>query len=305
MHIRDGVDAFLLAGGADGLKKTTLRWYGSLLKTFLNHVGERPVESFTVNDLRAYMVHLRQQQYSDDSLHDHGRALKRFWNWYSNEYQVENPMRNIKYPKQPKPKVPKAVTSSDVIKLLGACGNSPLGKRDKALVSFLMDSGARADETVSIRNDEIDLERGRAYVVGKGSKRRVVFFTDITALLIREWTQERNLESDYLFHADNGEPLKPNGLGQMLRRLKRKARVTGRVNPHAFRHGFAREFILNGGSLATLSRILGHESQELTTAYYAIFEADELASAHRAYSPVRKLESVIRNEENNKNEGSG
>lgn len=305
MHIRDAVDEFLLAGGAAGMRIKTLRWYKSILGKFTTYIGEREVESITANEIRGYLVHLRQQQYSDDTLHDYGRALKRFWNWYALEHRINNPMDNVKYQKQPKPQIPKAVTPEDVIRLLAACDTTPNGKRDKALIAFLFDTGCRADEVSGLRLSEVDLEQGRAYVIGKGRKARVVSFTEITTRLLRRWLAVRNPESEYLFHGKRGARLEPNGIQQMTIRLKKKARVTGRVNPHSFRHGFAREFILNGGSLAMLSRIMGHESEEITAAYYAIFASEELVNAHRKFSPMRKLKDVINLEDNDNFEGSG
>jgi len=76
-----------------------------------------------------------------------------------------------------------------------------------------------------------------------------------------------------------------------LKRLKEAAGVRGRVNPHAFRHGYAREYIRNGGDLATLSRLMGHSDSAVTSWYYAVFETRELASSHDKYSPIAGLVS--------------
>ena len=44
--------------------------------------------------------------------------------------------------------------------------------------------------------------------------------------------------------------LTTEGIRQVLKRLGKKAGVEGPVNPHSFRHGFAREYLLSGGDLA-------------------------------------------------------
>jgi hypothetical protein len=75
----------------------------------------------------------------------------------------------------------------------------------------------------------------------------------------------------------------------MLKRRAKRAGVQGRVNPHAFRHAFAREHIKNGGDLATLSQLMGHASVEITKANYAIFTMQELQEKHRRHSPVMRL----------------
>lgn len=76
----------------------------------------------------------------------------------------------------------------------------------------------------------------------------------------------------------------------MLRRLKKKSGVTGPVNPHSFRHGFAREYLTNGGNLASLADTLGHSDVHVTWQNYGIFTIDELKAEHAKYSPVAQLE---------------
>src|SRR5438270_326871 len=61
-----------------------------------------------------------------------------------------------------------------------------------------------------------------------------------------------------------GAALDPGAINQLLNRLAQKANTTGPHNPHAFRHAFARDYLLNGGDLASLSKLMGHENIEVT-----------------------------------------
>jgi hypothetical protein len=65
--------------------------------------------------------------------------------------------------------------------------------------------------------------------------------------------------------------------------------MRGRVNPHAFRHAFAREHILNGGDLGPVSEMMGHTQIAVPKLFYAVFQADELRAWHEAYCPVSRL----------------
>jgi hypothetical protein len=76
---------------------------------------------------------------------------------------------------------------------------------------------------------------------------------------------------------------------QMLRRVGKRAGVKGRVNPHAFRHAFAREFILNGGDIGTVSQILGHAQISVTKQFYAVWTTEELKGEHDRFSLVSRL----------------
>ena len=86
-----------------------------------------------------------------------------------------------------------------------------------------------------------------------------------------------------------GAALTTNGVAQMLKRRAKRAGVTGPVNSHAFRHGFARHYLLDGGDLGTLADLLGHSSVEVTKSFYGLFTFEELREKHRRHSPVRGL----------------
>lgn len=60
-------------------------------------------------------------------------------------------------------------------------------------------------------------------------------------------------------------------LHQVLKRLKKPAGVTHRANPHALRHGFAKDCLMAGGDTASLADSVGHESVETTKSVYAVF----------------------------------
>ncbi len=92
---------------------------------------------------------------------------------------------------------------------------------------------------------------------------------------------------------DTGAPLTASGVHEMLKRLKKRAKVTGRVNPHSFRHNFAREYIRNGGEVVTLAKILGHSDINVTSSYYAVFDEDELAQFHALHTPMKSLEDDL------------
>ncbi len=133
------------------------------------------------------------------------------------------------------------------------------------------------------------MERHRAIVLEKGNELRTVFFNEASASLVRDWLMLRNPASPYVFQSERGGKLSATGLRLLMERLKAKAGVTGRVNPHSFRHGFAREYILSGGDMGTLSRILGHKDIQTTQDHYAIFLTDELARLHERFSPMNLI----------------
>ena len=70
---------------------------------------------------------------------------------------------------------------------------SPEDPRDRAILETLFSTGLRVSELISLKRDEIDLERGEFSVRGKGSKVRVVFLSDTAKAAIK------TLESKTIF----------------------------------------------------------------------------------------------------------
>jgi site-specific recombinase XerD len=134
-------------------------------------------------------------------------------------------------------------------------------------------------------------------LVEEGAQDRFVFFSPVTCHALRNWLSEKP-SSEMLFVWQTGhktqpvpvKPLKPSGVHEILKRLAKRAGVTHRHNAHSLRHGFARDYLLNGGDLGSLSDILGHHDIE-TTRTYAVFLVDHLKTVHQRYSPLAHLEN--------------
>jgi site-specific recombinase XerD len=149
------------------------------------------------------------------------------------------------------------------------------GRRDRALLSVLYNTGARVSEAVGLRRADAVLGRARAVQVrGKGRKQRQVPLWKGTAALLTRWLKEIN---------DGPEtPLFPNRCGQAMSRSGveerlRKAVVIAagrcpslgqkRVSPHTFRHTTAMHLLQAGVDLSVIALWLGHERPETTHQY--------------------------------------
>jgi site-specific recombinase XerD len=287
MKINDALDDFILAAEADGLAEKTVKWYRYVVGSMAAAITP-DLEEVTTKELRQYIADLRKRMKAD-SVASHVRGLHRFWNWTTEEYKLDsNPMKRIARHKQSKP-APKAVKLSDFVKMFNATKEGDDGARDRAILAFIADTGCRFAGLHTLKVQHLELDQRRAYVLEKGNEWRCVHFTDYTRILLQHWMWVRRSESDAVFTAYDGSELTEWGLREVFKRLKKRAGVTGRANPHAFRHGFAREYLLNGGDLATLSRLMGHRTVNTTVNHYAVFTDHELGEAHAKHSPVQKL----------------
>jgi site-specific recombinase XerD len=286
----EAIDLMIVALKAEGAKLETVKWYLHRLARFKNEYGNINVKEITLDDIRSYIVKIRELDISPYSLFSLVRVVRHLFKWLYDERKIDDSFyKRIKAPKLPQ-SMPKAIDLKDARALIENCPNTPIGKRDKAIIYFLLDTGCRVGGLCGLKVNDIDQKNGNAQVFEKGEKVRSVFFGDVTSKAIKEWINVRPFRnSEYLFTSIK-EDRKMTGFTviQLLRRLARRSGVKGRVNPHSFRHAFAREFILNGGDIGTVSQILGHTQIHVTNQFYSDFNSGVLKLQHDKFSPLVK-----------------
>jgi len=303
MKLEEAVEEFLLSCCADGLSPRTVEWHRSHLKRLVSYL-DKDVAAVSAHDIRDFVAHLRNRSWryvghpthppvegglSIATIHGCIRSLKRFFSWLEKEGIIfDNPTARLRLPKLPD-RVPKGIAPSDFRKLLASCNGSETRElRDRAILLFLADTGCRAGEVCSLKVRDLNLDEGIAIVKGKGRKERMVAMSQRTCEALKAYLKVRpEGKGEEVFIGQRG-PLTVSGLGQVMRRLKKKAGVSGPCNPHSFRHSFAREWLMSGGDMASLSELLGHADIE-TTKMYSVFRMRDLKAKHNRHSPVSHM----------------
>jgi integrase/recombinase XerD len=212
--------------------------------------------------------------------------VKIFLRWYEFEAEPEswrNSVTKVKAPRLTEEPL-EPVEVQDVHKMAGVCDSSFLGRRDKAVSFFLLDTGLRAKEFLLLDLEDIDLVSGSVLVrLGKGRKPRTVFFDNQTRKALRE--RSDSLPALWLTD-DKTTRLAYGGLRPIQ---KRRAEVIGIPSPKArdFRSAFALAMLRDGVDLITLSRLMGHTSIKVLQRYLKHLPED-LQETHRRGSPVDK-----------------
>jgi site-specific recombinase XerD len=304
MRLSEAIDTLCIATRANGRSSRTVQSYREKLRHLVAFLGDVDVEGITVHDLRRWVADMRNRStiYGDHptrqkqarelspfTINTRVKAMRRLFHWLKIEGLLEaDPSERIDA-RRPKRKAPKGISEADIVALLAACGDDPTGRRDRAAILFLLDSGCRAGGLCGLRADELDLEGGMARVCEKGQKERHVMFTQSTRRALAAWLEVKP-KGEHVFMRLKGKgALTPNGLWQALNRRAKQAGVEGPVSIHDFRHTFARQYLLDGGDLGTLAQILGHSDVRITVEYYSIYTVGELKQKHRQHSPVAKL----------------
>jgi site-specific recombinase XerD len=147
------------------------------------------------------------------------------------------------------------------------------GARDYALLLFVYNAGARADEAARLRVADLDLGPTPAVrILGKGNKVRLCPLWTSTASALRALIADRSAQ-DPVFRNRRRERITRFGIYALVRRYAAQAaqRVasvsTKRVSPHVIRHTTAVHLLRAGVDINTIRAWLGHVSLDTTNIY--------------------------------------
>jgi site-specific recombinase XerD len=155
--------------------------------------------------------------------------------------------------------------------------NGRLALRDRALLLFLYNTGARVQEVAELRAGHLDLAHtALVRLHGKGDKWRTCPLWHQTAKLLAELLDSAKTppEADTpVFRSATGEALTRFGIYKIVRRHAGQfddARIERRVSPHTFRHTAAVHLLEAGVEVNVIRGWLGHADLTTTNRYAEI-----------------------------------
>ena len=168
--------------------------------------------------------------------------------------------------------------------------NGPLALRDKALLLFLYNTGARVQEVADLRVGNLDLgEHPRVHLHGKGNKWRTCPLWNRTADLLRALITsfDTTLAAQSPVFLAHGQPLTRSGIYKIVRRHAARfddPSSRRRISPHVFRHTCAVHLVESGVDVNVIRGWLGH-ADLTTTNRYAEINTKTKEAALRALEP--------------------
>jgi len=172
---------------------------------------------------------------------------------------------------------------------------SERGSRDYAMLLFLHNTGARAQELAALQLDELRLDTpSQVTLLGKGQKQRTVPLSAETVAALRQWLDSRrpaDPQNRSVFLNHRGQSITRFGIRDIVRRYARKAQVncpsleSKNVTTHTLRHTAATHMLDAGNDLNTVRVNLGHASLE-TAHIYAHTSMKKKREALDACSPI-------------------
>lgn len=259
------------------------------------------ISRLTLEDARAFIVYQREREnlvrpgthISPEYVQQYARSLKSWASFLEAEgFTATNLFARLGRPRIPV-REPEVLTQEELARIVSVYNpKTATGLRNMVLIVTLADTGLRLSELCNATVDDVDLERGTLKVMGKGQRERTVHLgTTVQKLLIRYLRYLRpeptSAHVRTLLLTADGRPFISDAARSVL---KRAAELSGvkRLHAHLLRHTFATHYLLNGGDLLTLQRLLGHSTLEMVRRYSHV-AAGFVAVQHRQYSPVDRI----------------
>lgn len=238
--------------------------------------GQTRLNAFTFEALTGYVDDRRGAGVRDVKIADDLKVLKAILNHARKVARVPV-IIPTRWPrlKMPKPNPRERVriwTTAEVRRLFRCCEATIL-----PIVTFLANTGCRKTEAVQLRCRAVDLRAGVVWIEPvrdednevtwepKDRETRPVPISARLRPILARLTKGRRPDEAVFRGGRSGE-----GWSAWPQKRFDEARAAAGLTggPHALRHTYASHFLHNGGSMATLAKILGH-SNERTTELYA------------------------------------
>ena len=285
--LSEAVEAFMLSRQLIGCTAATIAGYREILGRFTRTTGETWTEALAVHrhlvDLHAHMKPI--------SVHRHYRGLRTFYGWAADAGLVAaNPLDG--YAMRRAKTLPRVPEDEAVRRLLGACDMDTFeGRRNRALIALLADSGLRIGEALRLRIEDVSFAaRTLSVRAGKGRKDGVGFFGAEAAQHLRAYLARRReaQAEDFLLADRHGRSLTRYTALKLMHRLSARAGLPRRLGPHALRHYAATSILKQTGDLELVRQVLRHESLAMALQYARLTKPDVSAKFRRA-SPLDNL----------------
>ncbi len=291
-----------------GMRLATIHSYRDTLRLYLNFTAEqahRRITRLTLADLtpegvRAFLTHLEHERGNGVSTRNQRlAALRTFFAFVASEHpetlhQAQR-ITNIAMKRTPLPGTHYLERDQIDALFAGLPTSGQLALRDHALLLFLYNTGARAQEAADLRARDLHLEEpARALLHGKGGKHRCTPLWPRTASLLSQLLNTRPQPpspDQPAFASRRGTPLTRFGIHKLVRRHTRNLpRSLGHdrqsISPHVIRHTTAVHLLEAGVELNVIRAWLGHASIDTTNRYAEITTRTKEAALEASLPPT-------------------
>ena len=302
--VADATTEFMRHCKVKNLSPQTIRYYEGVLKIFQVFLGADVSMQDVDSDVIDSFILRQQECTSDVSVNTRLRGVRAFLYYcmskgYCSSFKIRLTKQN---------EVLKMTYTDEELQLLlkkpDLKGCSFTDYRNWAVVNFLLGTAVRVSTLINIKVADIDLTESILLVRHAKNRRQCVIpiSRSLNKVLV-EYLTYRNHENgdEYMFCNQYGKKLTPEALEHAVTKYGKRKGVEG-VSCHRFRHTFSKNYILEGGDVFRLQKILGHSTMEMVKKYVNLY-GNEVSKDFNRYNILERVsqdKTVIKMEKGNR-----
>lgn len=270
LTFEEGCNKYLENCRQRNLREGTIGHYRQSYTQFYKYFDPKmPIEDIDEQIYKDYVLHLKSALDNDVSINSYLRDLITTLHFFMNEGWLPHfKMQAIKVDKSHI-----ETYNENELQLLLKKPNikkcSFTEYQSWVMTNFLFSTGVRQRSLMHIQIKNLDFDNNVVYVnVTKNRKPLIVPLNQTMVSILEEYLKYRHHKSndDYLFCNSFGQQLVKSTCYHMLYEYN-KRRGVDTTGIHRYRHTFAKQWIINGGNVVSLSKLLGHSSLDITQNY--------------------------------------
>ena len=271
-------------------KRRTQESYRHYLDHYLYPIfAKTPLLNISHHQVNALIARLRDKGLSNKTINGVVDSLKTILNvavrW---DYIPRSPLFGFQSLKI-NPKAFMYWSKTEIFQFLRANITNPL----YPLFVVAVNTGMRKGELLGLCWDRINLVQNQIEITRslnryglqestKTYEKRVIPINyEVKQVLTTLLKKQQSLK--YVFATENGEPLSYNHIGIDFVKAQKLSGIASIIRFHDLRHTFASQFVMGGGSVYTLQKLLGHTTVEMTMRY-----------AHLANDYLQEAVNIVR-----------
>lgn len=274
MNAFQAAERFLDYLVSEGGSPHTVAAYRRDLRVFTAFIGDVPLGSVTPDQLQRFMAHQSVQVGPSGALRAKATinryrvAVKALYAWADARWLVERNPTSILRCQRHRGLPPVVLDANEIARLIGSEFNGGNGRRDHALICFMLLTGCRLAETAALNVGDIDLD-ARVAVLRKtkgGAPDRVLLNPTLVAILAAHIVADAPLRAP-LFAA-GARRLSTRQIQRIVTARILEAGITKPITAHSLRHSFATRLYNATGDIRLVQQALRH-THVTTTEIYA------------------------------------
>ena len=290
--IANAIETFLRRGVAKNLSpKTTITYEGRLgvFQSFIGH--DTYVSKINLDMIDCYALYLKENGSRNDiTVYSYLRDLRTFLNYCMERGYLAK--FKISLPKVDK-KIKETYTDEELAVLLTKPDVDYLSRGSEykiwVFTNFLLATGSRISSALDVRVEDLNFSSGLIQMnKTKSRKSQIIPMSSALAEVLQKYLASRQCDAgEYLFSNKSGGKADIRTYQGMLARYNRN-RGIAKTSAHLYRHTFAKKWILNGGDMFRLQKILGHSDLSMVRNYVEMF-GNEIAIDFNKFNPLDNI----------------